>query len=92
MNPQHYADLEALYGNYPLIHNASWMRDLGYYYPAFDCQEAAKQLLQAHHQHDQQLAVQAEKVCQLVKDLDPFAPANVQRHCDLLLALVKDLA
>jgi hypothetical protein len=35
-NDQNYSYLDALYGNYPLVHNSPWLRDAGYYYPDFD--------------------------------------------------------
>ena len=89
MHEQSYTDLEALYGNYPLVHNANWIQDIGYYYPAFDCQQAGRQLLQAHHFHDEQLLVQSQKVHTLLKRIDPLATSNVQAHADLLRAVVE---
>lgn len=88
MNHHSYLDLEALYGNYPVVHNANWLEDLGYYYPDFDCEEAGRQLLTAYHSHDQQLSDQSRKVRNLLSALDPTAMPNVQMHADLLVNLV----
>lgn len=87
-NEQNYSYLDALYGGYPLVHNAPWLREAGYYYPDFDIAAGAAQLLQALRSHDAQRAdylARAERVFQAV---DPFNPANVDGYARRLLALV----
>ena len=71
-----------------MIHNSTWLADIGYYYPDFDCQQAGRQLLRAHHHHDEQLQTQAQKVRTLFASLDPLAPANVQAYSVLLQELM----
>ena len=44
-NDQNYSYLDALYGNYPLVHNSPWLRDAGYYYPGFEVGAGVEQLL-----------------------------------------------
>lgn len=51
-NPLNYAYLDALYLNYPLVHNATAIKDAGYYYNGFDVKRGAKQLLYALEHHD----------------------------------------
>ncbi len=87
-NDQNYSYLDALYGNYPLVHNSPWLREAGYYYPDFDITAGAAQLLQAVRTHDAQIddyRARAERVFQAI---DPFNPANVEGYAQRLLALV----
>lgn len=49
--------LEALHGNYPLVHNFAAMSDLGYFYEGFDAISGAKALVRAFETHDQNLSV-----------------------------------
>ena len=89
-NDQNYLYLDVLYGNYPLVHNSPWLRDAGYtsyYYPDFDTQTGARQLLAAAANHDAQLALcrqQAEKVFTLV---NPLSRNNLQVYAQRLLGL-----
>lgn len=45
---------EALFGNYPLVHDCAHLKDIGYYYPEFDVKAGADALLTAfrHHRAD----------------------------------------
>ena len=86
-NDQNNLYLDALYGNYPLIHNSPWLKDVGYYYPDFDCQEGANQLLQAASNHDQSLSHYKRGASSVFKSLDPLASANVQSYARLLVDL-----
>lgn len=51
-NPLNYAYLDALYFNYPLVHNADFIEDVGYYYPHFDINKGAEMLKKALYEHD----------------------------------------
>ncbi|MDA9262964.1 DUF2827 domain-containing protein [bacterium] len=51
-NPLNYAYLDALYLNFPLVHNAPMIKDAGYYYPEFNIEEGRKQLEFAMNNHD----------------------------------------
>ena len=44
LNPLNYLYLDAAYLGYPVLHNASMCKDLGYYYENSDTVEGAKQL------------------------------------------------
>jgi len=54
-NPLNYAYLDTLYLQYPLIHNAEMIRDVGYYYPDFNIHAGSKELKYAIENHDQNL-------------------------------------
>lgn len=51
-NPLNYAYLDALYYGYPLVHNADYIRDAGYYYEGFKVNSGAEQLENALANHD----------------------------------------
>jgi hypothetical protein len=86
-NAQNYAYYEALYGNYPLVHNSPMMRSHGYYYPSFDCQAGGQALLRAHAEHDMRLASERQSTRELLRTLDVANPPNVQAYTRELLAL-----
>lgn len=48
-NAQNYLYYDALYGNYPLIHNSEFLKkaDVGFYYPGFEAKAGAAQVLNA---------------------------------------------
>jgi hypothetical protein len=52
-NPLNYAYLDALFFNYPLVHNAEMIKDAGYYYPNFEINKGAKQLEKVLSKHDE---------------------------------------
>jgi len=89
-NDQNYNYLDALYGNYPLIHNSPWLRDAGYgsyYYPDFNTTEGAKQLLHAAHQHDGQLDIVKKQADRVIAAVDPLSHNNLQNYARRLLHL-----
>lgn len=51
-NPLNYAYLDAMYLQFPLVHNADMIKDAGYYYPDFNVAEGAKQLKHVLDYHD----------------------------------------
>ncbi len=86
-NDQNNLYLDTLCGSYPLIHNSPWLKDVGYYYPDFDCQEGANQLLLAASNHDRNLARYRQGALKVFKSLDPLAHSNVQGYAQLLVNL-----
>lgn len=94
-NSQNYSYLDALYGNYPLIHNSPWLHDLagaGYYYPGFEAAEGGRQLQLAFESHDANLGdykVRSQKVFQAV---NPFSDANMAAYAVLLTKLCRGTA
>ncbi|ALX42582.1 hypothetical protein AQ610_09250 [Burkholderia humptydooensis] len=79
--------LDALYGGYPLIHNATWLADLGYYYPAFDVLSAARALVAAATRHDAAQADYVRRSRAFLAGLSPLSPANGARYLQRLLHL-----
>ena len=51
-NPLNYSYLDALYLQFPLVHNASMLKDAGYYYEGNSIGSGARQLKQAMDNHD----------------------------------------
>jgi hypothetical protein len=87
-NDQNYSYLDALYGNYPLVHNSPWLRDAGYYYPDFDIGAGTDQLLQAVRGHDAQLDDYRARSQRMLDAIDPLHQANIDGYAQRLLHLV----
>ena len=87
-NDQNYSYLDALYGNYPLVHNSPWLRDAGYYYPDFDIAAGTDQLLQAVRGHDAQLDDYRARSQRMFDAIDPLHQANIDGYARRLLHLV----
>jgi hypothetical protein len=60
-NPLNYSYLDALYFNYPVVHNADFIKDAGYYYKDFEISGGMKQLDIAINKHDSQIKEYKEK-------------------------------
>ncbi|PXW22981.1 DUF2827 family protein [Paraburkholderia caballeronis] len=84
---QNYGYLDVLYGGYPLIHNAPWLMDAGYYYPGADAQRGARQLLAAAHRHDASLDAYRVKSRRVFNAVDPLSHANLAAYALRLKAL-----
>lgn len=94
-NPQNYSYLDALYGNYPLVHNSPWLHDLsgaGYYYPGFEAAEGGRQLQHAFASHDANLEDYHARSQQVFKAVDPFSDNNLQAYATLLKNLCRGTA
>ncbi|OLL32645.1 hypothetical protein BTH42_05965 [Burkholderia sp. SRS-W-2-2016] len=89
-NEQNYSYLDALYGDYPLVHNSPWLRDAGYYYPQFDARQGAAQLLRAAAQHDGNLDDYRARTQRVFRAVDPFNPGNLDGYAARLLHLCRD--
>ena len=83
-NGLNYLYYEVLWGNYPLVHNSAFLRDLGYYYPDFDAEAGGEALLTALAEHPRRAADLAARAKALFERLDPAAPANIALHERLL--------
>lgn len=90
-NGLNYVYYEVLLGDYPLIHNSEFLRDYGYYYPAFAADEGGRALIDAFARHDQQLEAYRAKNQALIARLAPTHPANIKLHNDLLVAPIRSL-
>ena len=54
-NALNYSYLDALYLQYPLVHNSPYLKDAGYYYEGFNIAEGKEQLKLAMNNHDAKL-------------------------------------
>lgn len=81
-----YAYYEALYGNYPLVHNSPFLKDagVGFYYPEFDAYAGADQLLEAIYHYDEHLEEHKAKNKAFLETLSPYNDGVVQAYQGLL--------
>ena len=94
-NDQNYNYLDALHGNYPLIHNSPWLRDAGYsdyYYPDFNTVEGGARLLLAASGHDSRLDHHRKQAQRVIAGVDPFAHGNLQSLARRLQSLFRNAA
>lgn len=91
-NDQNYSYLDALYGDYPLVHNSPWLHGFGagYHYPGFEAAEGGRQLLLAAREHDARLPEQRRAAQAVFAAVDPFAEANLQAYAQMLQRLCHD--
>ncbi|PQV50644.1 DUF2827 domain-containing protein [Paraburkholderia sp. BL21I4N1] len=89
-NDQNYGYLDALYGDYPLVHNSPWLRDAGYYYRGFDARAGAAQLQHAAVGHASGLDDYRARSQRLFAEVDPFSQHNLDAYADRLLHLCRD--
>lgn len=83
-NGQNYVYYEALYGNYPLIHNSHLIDDCGYRYHDFDCEQGGAALQRAFDEHDDNLDSYRAKARALLHKLDPESEDNVRVYTEAL--------
>jgi hypothetical protein len=89
-NDQNYSYLDALYGNYPLIHNSRWLWDnfsAGYYYPDFDAAQAGQQIVGAWASHDENLQDYKARSKAVFDAVSPLNQHNIKVYSDLLAGL-----
>jgi hypothetical protein len=70
-NDLNYLYLDAMYYGYPLVHNAWFIQDAGYYYEYFDLEKGAQQLKTAITEYDQNIEFEKQKN---QKVLDRYRP------------------
>lgn len=90
-NGLNYVYYDVLHGGYPLIHNSSYLKDYGYYYPDFAADEGGKILLDAFDRHDKELPAYQAKCRELIARLAPANKANIELHERLLTAKIRKL-
>jgi hypothetical protein len=89
-NKSNYVYCDALYGDYPLIHNSTWVGDAGYFYPGWDVEAGAQALLRAHREHLRNLDDYHARARRFLASIDPLHPRNIEIYARRLLALVAD--
>lgn len=88
-NAQTYTALDVLYGDYPLVHNAEWMKEAGYYYPDFDVIEGARLLRQLAQDHSRTLTDYRSRSAKVFEQVDPFQPGTLAAYSARLLHLCR---
>jgi len=86
-NGLNYLYYDALYGGYPLVHNSEFLKDVGYYYDAFNVQSGAKALECAWQTHDDNFRQYRDNSRELLWSVNPDNPKLQQDHADLLESL-----
>ena len=84
--PLNYMYYEALYGNYPLVHNSPMLKAhrVGFYYDYFDAYDGERQLINAIKTYDADFDTHVERNKQLIDYMSPFNKRNVREHQILL--------
>lgn len=83
-NALNYAYLDAVYMKYPLVHNAHFFKDGGYYYDGFNVDEGKKQLLYALTEHDKHLEEYEKKSKCMIEKYHSDNPKNIERYDELI--------
>ncbi|CAB3773252.1 DUF2827 family protein [Paraburkholderia humisilvae] len=88
-NEQNYNHLDVLHGDYPLIHNARWLRDAGYYYPDFDIAAGGQALVRAVGEHHKGLESYRGRTRDVYAKVSPAARVNREAYARRLWRLVR---
>lgn len=82
-----YAYLDALYGDYPLVHNSPTFRDVGYYYPDCDIDSGTEALIEAITSHDTNLDSYSAANKKFINNFSPLNKNNIDNYAKALLSL-----
>ena len=88
-NAQNYIYYEALYGNYPLIHNSHLLKNVGYYYPDFDAKAGKRAVIEAFNYHDKHLDEIKEKNREFLKDITPDSIYLQKEYGEAILNILR---
>lgn len=86
-NGLNYLYYDVLYGGYPLVHNSEFLREVGYYYNAFDVADGARALQQAWESHDSEFDRYMASAHELLWAVNPDNPTLQRQHTQLIEAL-----
>lgn len=87
-NPLNYFYFDVCWQGYPLVHNASLARDLGYYYPDNDVAEGRDVLLRVLRGHDDDWQGYARRQREILRRYTAENPALVAAYDELLSQLI----
>ena len=81
-NALNYVYYEALYGNYPLVHNSPMLKakHIGYYYEEFDAYDGARQLINAIKSYDTDFETHVKRNKELIDSLSPLHNDNIRTY------------
>lgn len=83
-NYQNYLYWEVLYLGWPLIHNSTFFKDVGYYFPEFDPITGGDVIVDALANHDEYRIKQADAIRETLWGLSIENPAVQNRYADLI--------
>ena len=86
-NDLNYHYWDSLYGSFPVVHNSSAFKDVGYYYPGFDAKKGGEVLVDALINHERTLPTYKRKVSQLLWTFSIDNPEVQEAYSDLLQLL-----
>jgi len=79
-NSKNYMYYDALYGGYPLVHNADLPSGVGYNYPGFSAHKAGDVLLDVLSDHDSWHEEYVSRAHKFLDTVRATAPANIEAH------------
>jgi hypothetical protein len=83
-----YAYLDALYGDYPLVHNSPSFSEVGYYYEGCDIVSGVAALAEAIRDHDKNLEKISERNKNFINKFRPDNKNNIDGYARALLSLI----
>jgi hypothetical protein len=83
-NPLNYAYLDALYLQFPVVHNAAMIKDAGYYYEGFNIMDGAEKLKEAIELHDENHAAYIEQTEKVLTRYTVYNEGLVETYKKLL--------
>jgi hypothetical protein len=86
-NPLNYFYFEVCWQGYPLVHNAGFAPDLGYYYRDNDVQQGAEVLLRVLREHDVDWQGYTRRQREILRRYTPDNPALIAEYDTLLARL-----
>ena len=88
-NALNYAYLDAVYMKYPIVHNAHYFKDAGYYYEGFNVDEGREQLIYALEKHDDNIEEYEEKSKNIIHKYNSDNMDNVKKYDELIENLLR---
>jgi Protein of unknown function (DUF2827) len=79
-NGLNYLYYDVLYGNYPLVHNSPFLKNVGYYYPDFEVKQGANVLEHVLRHHDENLVSYQANSTQFLATVNAVSLDNVQAY------------
>ena len=89
LNALNYTYLEALYYGFPLIHNSTFFKDVGYYYKDFAMLQASKMTKLAIETHNDNLGTYLDAGKEKIWEYSPRIPLNQENTITLILDLLR---
>jgi hypothetical protein len=88
-NGLNYLYYELLYLNYPLVHNSPFLKNVGYYYPEFNAELGAKQLIKAITEHFEIKKEYNKRCDEYIYSINPDTQTVIDDYTKAILKLKK---